>query len=228
MVQMLNDNTPQLRQNMVNAKIPNFGVNYNTMFGTGFSVGDNPAYYPFYENRIVKGQQGVSNQLAGFSYMDSSPDLHFGYGDIISQQSVGLEFYYGTVDGMVFNNGKVMSRDDFIITLNSDFNANARFLGFKDGKYHVNFDIGEYEVTKANVRALMIHEAYGHGVKGYSSNFNNHHKAYFASIDSRYWNATTLSFKQHNVDKMWYYFHREVGFKRMPEPYQSIYDKYIK
>lgn len=63
MMQMLNDNTPQLRQNMVNAKVPNFGVNYNTMFGAGFSVGDNPAYYPFYENRIVEGQQRVELNL---------------------------------------------------------------------------------------------------------------------------------------------------------------------
>lgn len=66
-MQWVNDKTPGLRQNMVNARVPDFGVNYNTTFGTGFSVGNNPAYYPFYENKIVKGQQGISNQLAGFS-----------------------------------------------------------------------------------------------------------------------------------------------------------------
>jgi hypothetical protein len=46
-----------------NAGVPNFGVNYNTTFGTGFSVGENPAYYPGYENKIIDGQRNISNHL---------------------------------------------------------------------------------------------------------------------------------------------------------------------
>jgi hypothetical protein len=62
-MQWVNDKTPRLRQNMVNAGVPNFGVNYNTTFGTGFSVGENPAYYPGYENKIIDGQRNISNHL---------------------------------------------------------------------------------------------------------------------------------------------------------------------
>lgn len=70
---------------MVDAKIPDFNVNYNTMFGPGFSVGDNPAYYPFYENRIVDGQRNISNQIAGFSGLGAnSGSPRFGNGDIPS------------------------------------------------------------------------------------------------------------------------------------------------
>jgi hypothetical protein len=89
-MQWVNDKTPRLRQNMVNAGVPNFGVNYNTTFGTGFSVGENPAYYPGYENKIVDGQRNISNQIAGFSGMGANTDSPiFGNGDIINQQFVG-------------------------------------------------------------------------------------------------------------------------------------------
>jgi len=40
-----------------------FQVGYNSTFGPGLSIGDNPMYYPGYEKKIVKGQQGISNQL---------------------------------------------------------------------------------------------------------------------------------------------------------------------
>ena len=85
-MQWVNDNTTGLRQNMVNAKIPDFSVKYNTTFGTGFSVGENPAYYPFYENKIAKGQQGIGNQLAGFSCMGNES---FSGGNMPMQQFVG-------------------------------------------------------------------------------------------------------------------------------------------
>lgn len=92
----------------------------------------------------------------------------------------------------------------------------------------MNFSISDYEITKANVQALMIHEAFGHGVMGYSDKLTNHHKAYFATIKSRYWKDTTLEFKQATVTKMWRYYYKEIGYKRMPEPFQSAYNKYNK
>jgi hypothetical protein len=100
-MQWVNDKTPQLRQNMVNAGVPNFGVNYNTTFGTGFSVGDNPAYYPFYENKILHGQQGISNQIAGFSGRGADTGSpRFGNGDVINQQyETGYAFTGGISTG---------------------------------------------------------------------------------------------------------------------------------
>jgi len=142
--------------------------------------------------------------------------------------NIGLDFYYNAVDGMIFNDGTIMSRHDFVISLNSDPTANGRYLGFINGKHHVNFSMYDYEVTKPNIQALMIHEAYGHGVKGYSDDFLTHHRAYFATIDSRYWDSTTWNFKNHNVKKMWGLYFKEGGYQRMPEPYQTMYDKYNK
>jgi RHS repeat-associated protein len=54
-----------------------FQVGYNSTFGPGFSIGDNPMYYPGYENKIVDGQQNISNQIAGFSGWDgyTMPEL---------------------------------------------------------------------------------------------------------------------------------------------------------
>ena len=89
-----------------------------------------------------------------------------------------------------------------MLTFNKDPTANAEYLGFKDGKYHVNIDIGSYETTIHNVKALMVHEVYGHGIKGYSDKKLNHHKAYFAEIDSKYWHGTTRTYKTHTVNRM--------------------------
>ncbi len=140
---------------------------------------------------------------------------------------VDPEFYYQSVDGIVFNDGSVLSRNDFVFTFNFMTQANARYLGFKNGKHHINFSMGDYKPTQANIRTLTIHEAFGHGVMGYSDSFNNHHQAYFSEIDSRYWQNTTSSFKYHTVKYMWQYYYNEVGYQRMPGPYQSAYDKYI-
>lgn len=134
--------------------------------------------------------------------------------------------YYDAVDGMEFNDGTIMSRDKFDISLNDDATANARYLGYENGKYKVNFDISDYEITPDNIRATMIHEAYGHGVKGFSDGLRNHYKAYFATVDSRYWVNTTLQFKKFTVKTMWQYFYNEVGYKPMPLKYYNEYIKY--
>ena len=62
-METVNLNTQKLSQKMEEAGVPNFGVSYNTTFGTGFSIGNNPTYYPGYEKRIAEGQQRTSNQL---------------------------------------------------------------------------------------------------------------------------------------------------------------------
>ncbi|BFM43868.1 hypothetical protein CFS9_25090 [Flavobacterium sp. CFS9] len=107
-------------------------------------------------------------------------------------------------------------------------NANAEYFGYKNGKYHINFDITDFEVTKSNVRALTIHEAYGHGDINYGDDKKNHYRAYTATIDSKYWETTTYEFKHNQVQKMWSYFYNEVGNQRMREKYMIEYDKYIK
>ena len=145
-----------------------------------------------------------------------------------SQSAKNSSFFYNAVDNMVFNNGSIMKKNDFYFTFNEDINANATFEGIKNGKYHVNFDIGDYEETIPNIRALVIHEAYGHGFKNYGDDKKNHYKAYQASIDSKYWQSTTYAFKHHTVTQMWKYFYREVGYKPMPKKYMDEYEKYNK
>ncbi|MFC5283658.1 hypothetical protein [Pedobacter alpinus] len=113
-------------------------------------------------------------------------------------------------------------------SLNNYPGANAKYLGFNNGKYRIGFDIGDFEITRANIRGLMIHEGYGHGIMGYRDGFKNHYKAYFAVIDSKYWAETSQLFKKHTVRGMWTYYFKEVGNKAMPEPYQSMYFKYRK
>ena len=72
---------------MVDVGVPSFGAGYNSTYGGGFYVGNNPMYYPGYEKRIATGQQGISNQVAGFSGMGGEPS---GSGDIaFNQQFVG-------------------------------------------------------------------------------------------------------------------------------------------
>lgn len=134
--------------------------------------------------------------------------------------------YYNAIDGIKFNNGEVLSRSQFSLTFNSENNANARYLGYKNGRHHINFDIGDYEATNENIRALTIHEAYGHGVMKYGISTNTHHKAYFLSIDSEYWSKTTLRFKQHTVDQMWKYYSRETGKLSLPSKYSKEFWKY--
>jgi hypothetical protein len=112
MMQMLNDNTPQLRQNMVNAKLPNFGVNYNTIFGTGFSVGENPTYYPFYENKIADRQKEISTQIAGFSGGDIGTGLSLlGEGMWVIGENHSVSLYQQGFRRGVNSNYKLVGRN---------------------------------------------------------------------------------------------------------------------
>ncbi len=145
-----------------------------------------------------------------------------------------MDYYYDAVDGMVFNDGTVMSRNDFEITLNPDYTGNARYYGFKNGKHHVNFAISDYEITPNNIRATMIHEAYGHGVKDFSGGFpgpdifgGTHHKAYYATIDSKYWNNTTLTFKKFTMKYTHIYHFWLKGNIPLPQKYSKWYWKVL-
>lgn len=141
------------------------------------------------------------------------------------------KFYYDALDGLKLNNGQILYRKDFDLTFNPSNVGNAQYLGFKNGKHYVNFDIESYEPTAGNIRALTIHEVYGHGIKRYglTRETRDHHKAYFVTIDSQYWGGTTKAFKVHETYWMWRYYSYEVpGSINMPEPYTSIYLKYNK
>ena len=65
----------------------------------------------------------------------------------------------------------------------------------------------DYETTVENVRAVGgMHEYWGHGKKGFGNPNNNHHKAYEATINSRYWNGTSDQFKQSTKDALRRYY----------------------
>ena len=55
-----------------------------------------------------------------------------------------------------------------------------------------------------------------------------HHKAYFSTIDSKYWKNTTLTFKRVHARHMWNYYYWEVGYKPLPRGYNQMYNKYGK
>jgi RHS repeat-associated protein len=178
----------------------------------------------------------------GFFYTVSTPygvNLGYNFGAVVAgansrgseriqqqQTQTKSEFYYNTLDGLVLNDGTVLSKNDLVLMFDNLPFSDARYLGFKNGRHHVNFSIKSYQETKANIRATAIHEIYGHGIKGYGNANKTHHLAYFSSIDSKYWKATTDAFKTSTVDNMWGYYYREVGYQRMPELYQTMYDLY--
>lgn len=85
------------------------------------------------------------------------------YEEVLTQEGPqGPKFYYDAIHGMVLNDGKTLSRDDVALSFDPS-PGNATYLGFKNGKHHVNFNIEDFEITKGNIRALMIHEIFlGH------------------------------------------------------------------
>jgi RHS repeat-associated protein len=114
--------------------------------------------------------------------------------------------YYAALDGLELPNGKTISKNSLYLTFMSfeqllkinpkTQQGNAHYMGEKDGKYHVNFSVSNFEETKNNIRALGVHEIYGHGIRGFGS-IEEHYKAYWVSVDSKYWHGTTDLFKEH-------------------------------
>jgi hypothetical protein len=72
-----------------------------------------------------------------------------------------------------------------------------------------------------------VHEIYGHGIMKWNSP-DVHHKAYWAVMESKYWEATTLSFKHHNVKAMWRYYSQYHNNTPMPKHIDQIFRKYYK
>ena len=145
--------------------------------------------------------------------------------------------YYAALDGLEVPNGKTISKNSMYLTSMSFEQlkkihpkiqkGNAHYVGEKDGKYHVNFSVSNYEETNNNIRALGVHEIYGHGTKGIGYT-DGHYKAYWASVDSKYWHGTTERFKEHVSWSMWRTWRGDGNSQRMPEKYMRIVDKYCK
>ncbi|EON78080.1 hypothetical protein ADIS_1277 [Lunatimonas lonarensis] len=199
--------------------------NFNGSFGIGWSQ---------------KGGFDL-NSSAGYTKSFTSPqaDMMTG-GEIYSErnllQNSDLEYYYNTLDKLVLPDGQIISREELLLTMMSHDElkkiypnirkGNSHYLGYKDGKHHVNFSIADYETTKSNIRAVAIHEVYGHGIKGYSDAAKNHHKAYFASIDSKYWTSTTTAFRTHTAQAMWLTWTRAGNYGGMPAKYMNVIYNY--
>ncbi len=88
---------------LVEHNAPSFGVGYNSTYGTGFYVGNNPTYYPGYEKKIANGQQNISNQLAevikehGAAWRSSSNGI-FGSNYELGPIGIGLNFEIANPD----------------------------------------------------------------------------------------------------------------------------------
>ena len=144
--------------------------------------------------------------------------------------------YYNALDGLVLPNGQTISRGDLELSFmgfeemkkiypKMTSAGNAHYLGLKDGKHHVNFNISDYEETLANIRAVAVHEIYGHGIMNYGEATKDHYKAYWASIDSKYWVGTTKAFREHTAYAMWLTWTRAGKYGGMPGKYlKVIYD----
>lgn len=165
-----------------------------------------------FELSVDLGQMAASTLLVGSGAIDGARQ--------------GRNFYEEAIDGMILNDGSKLSLSQIEMSFEDDAQANARYRGKKGGRHHINYSIGDYEETADNIRALTIHEYFGHGVRGYNDRTKTHHKAYFATINSRYWSKTTLLFKQSTVNKMYQYYYNETGSNILPKKYQSTFYKY--
>lgn len=167
----------------------------------------------------------------GIKYEEVTIGVEYRFVPLGQQQTGGEpggpdpEFYYDALDGMVLNNGTVLSRNDVALTFNKA-SGNATYLGFRNGKHHVNFDIADFEITKGNVRALAIHEIFGHGIMGYGDKTNDHYKAYWTSIDSRYWSSTTDQYRTHTAEGLWLTWTRVGNYEGMPTKYMNVIYQY--
>lgn len=173
------------------------------------------------------GIDGLVNGLLSVGVLLVSNELNSSKGgdSQFEQDDKDPEFYYDALDGLELNDGSKVTRDQLNLTFDKSAVGNATYRGFKNGKHHINFNIESYEVTRGNIRALGIHEIWGHGVKKYK-HFGDHHKAYFDTIDSKYWEGTTEAFKKHETDWMYRFFYKEKPYERMPARFEKEYFKY--
>ncbi len=170
---------------------------------------------------------GIINGIARSALDAERKDSKNNKFDTDLQEEGKNERYLSVLDGLELNNGSKLKRNNFKLTFNKSKEANAEYLGYKDGVHSVNFDVEDYEDTPDNIRALAIHEVYGHGIMKYSGE-KLHHKSYMASIDSKYWGKTTLAYKKSTVQKLWQHYWKSTHRSSLPAQYQNIYDKYSK
>jgi hypothetical protein len=173
--------------------------------------------------RYVPG--GKEGAMARLQQALAAPDLLGALQTQVRPQGPGPDFYYNAIDGMVLNNGSVLSRNDVVLTFDKSI-GNATYLGFKNGKHHVNFDIEDFEITKGNIRALVIHEIFGHGIMGFGDKTNDHYKAYWATIDSKYWSSTSDKFRIHTAEGLWLTWTRAGNYHGMPTKYMNVIYQY--
>ncbi len=226
-------------------------LGYNTQYGWGSGSSPQDMYFPNYNSGVsevaavnnIASSQGNYNQMAVYvdNFMDKLAEKVMGgyefYGNAVikiftqnflqNPNTFNEDFYYNALDGLVMNNGRVLKREELSLTFKYSATSNALYGGYKNGKFHVNFSIGEYEITIANVQGLAIHEIYGHGIMGYHDSKKNHHLAYMAVVDSRYWNLTTERFMKHTLKYMYIYFFNETGSNILPTKYYNEYKKHF-
>ncbi len=145
-----------------------------------------------------------------------------------------LKKYQNAIYGMKLPDGTIVNKENisihFLDPLKEGFSqvdANAMYLGEKDGVYYVAFNIGDYEETPDNIRLTVVHEMYGHGIKGYGGGTNTHYKAYFTEIDSQYWTSATPRYRYYTVKNMLEYKYAETGSASLPMKYYNAYIKSI-
>lgn len=105
------------------------------------SAGSQTGSFGSYEKFITPSAFGKSVGNFAANYGD---DILVG-GVHLLQQEHNEQFYYDAIDGMILNNGNSLRRHDMSLTFNKT-SGNATYLGFKNGKHRVNFDITDYEV----------------------------------------------------------------------------------
>lgn len=217
---------------------------YNIQNGFGYGSNPNSLYYPDIKFDI---DESVINLISNISFIISRNDRinsimdEITYGELvfadtrysaISQNSPDPEYYYRALDNLVLPNNQVIKRANLILTFfylppGAQRGGNAHFMGHKNGKWKVNFSIGDYEITLDNIRTLAVHEIYGHGIKGYMDDIG-HYKCYQASIDCIYWGNTTDSFKIHTLKEYYSGYFKATGSNIMPVYIYHQYIKYVK
>jgi RHS repeat-associated protein len=138
----------------------------------------------------------------------------------------------GTIapDGTKLGSNKIKLIYDKNLSQRIGIDANAYADGKINGVYIMSHAIGDYEWTIENIRATIIHEIWGHEIKGWSGGFvrgNTHYKCYQAEIDSKYWDSSTERYKKHTVNNYYkYFYYSGKDWNQMPLKYQSIVQKY--
>jgi len=146
-----------------------------------------------------------------------------------NNQKLNVENLYNSCISIDFNGKRYNEPWDYKADNQTEPNASTTVV---DGKIKVSaFQnmIGEYEATVENIRCtLAIHEFYGHGIKLWNNDYENHWKCYAAEVDSVYFQETTDSLKKTVLKKLWeYYCMAGNTANSFPTKYNLLYHKYV-